>query len=140
VKYRVFGLLVIILGLPIFGFGALMGVITCLGLFVGDFDFNISFMFSFLFPFGMLMVASGWSLLLDGEPVQGSSLVSWRILLLAGILLSIAMVVMAVAPLFSDERFSSRATTGIGFIAALAVGYVAAALKLRKKEKGSWLR
>ena len=74
-----------------------MGGITFLGLLVGDFDFSIAFMFSFLCPFGMLMVISGWTLLLDGEPIQGSSLVSWRILLLAGILLSIAMVLMAIA-------------------------------------------
>ena len=116
-----------------------MGVITFLGLLVGDFDFNISIMFSFLCPFGMLMVVGGWTLLLDGEPIQGRSLVSWRILLLAGILLSVAMVLMSIAPLFSDERFDSGARTGIGFMAALAVGYVTAALKLRRKEKGSWI-
>jgi len=116
-----------------------MGVITFLGLLVGDFEFNISVMFSFLCPFGMLLVVSGWTLLFDGEPIKGRSLVSWQILFLAGILLLMAMVLMAIAPLFSDARFNSGATTGIGFMAVLAVGYVTAALKLRRKEKGSWI-
>jgi hypothetical protein len=139
-KFRVLGLLVLTMGLPVFFGGASLGYVTFLGLMKGLYELKIIMMFSFLFSLGMLMVAGGWTLLLDGEPMQGSSLVSWRILLLAGILLSIAMIIMAVAPLFSDERFSSGATTGIGFMAALAVGYVAAALKLREKKKGSWLR
>ena len=116
-----------------------MGAITFTGILFGDFAFNIGIMFAFVCPLGMLLVVSGWKLLIDGQPIKGSSLVSWRVLLLAGVLLLVAMILLAVMPLFIDTNFNRGGKTGIGALAAIAIGYITSALELRRKDKGSWI-
>ncbi len=135
--WRIIGAVVLLLGIVLSLLGGVIGyqiveeVLTAQRVGVE----NLAIFFSLLLGFGVVLVFSGYRLLLIDRQASKLTLVPWQALIVSGLIIFASMVVFSLFATSSGQSLMGAPAKGIGMIAGLAISFIVSGLYQRQKRE-----
>jgi len=134
--WRIVGLAVLVLGLLALALGIFIGIGYVNELIVSskeDIE-GLAISFSLLSGLGIVMLFSGFNLLLIEENVTKINLVPWQALITSGLLITLSIVITIFYSVTNGHDFNGASAKGLSMILGLAISFIASGWYQKKKK------